>query len=61
MTYYLILMKVILDNKGVNMANNERGQKGFVSIENCWSNKIKSIIVMHSADNIEKTEGLLII
>ncbi|HGV3502392.1 hypothetical protein ACBQ54_00820 [Providencia vermicola] len=43
------------------MANNERGQKGFVSIENYWGDKIKSIIVMHSADNIEKTEGLLII
>lgn len=43
------------------MANNERGQKGFVSIENYWGDEIKSIIVMHSADNIEKTEGLLII
>ncbi|MGG4664232.1 hypothetical protein [Providencia vermicola] len=39
------------------MANNELGQKGFVSIENFWGDKIKSIIVMHSADNIEKTEG----
>ncbi|MEQ4675551.1 hypothetical protein ABN063_13375 [Providencia vermicola] len=41
------------------MANNELGQKGFVSIENYWGDKIKSIIVMHSADNIEKTEGVV--
>lgn len=52
-------MKIILINKGGNMADNDHRRKGFVSIENYWGEEVQSIIIVHHSGKMEKTEGFV--